>query len=193
MNFPLVPRPLAPIITCSLVLWISALACPLPGEEAGLPRELVDEDDDGMDDNWERLHFGDLSNDGSADTDGDTMTDKLEHDAGTGPLTADTDGDGRPDWSGLKGYLYQEFWDESDGPNPRDHYPRHLFNAPDPEVSYHRGATVLGKDRRNFRQRLRGFLVAPESGEYRFFIAGNSWCEIWLGENERPESAKRLA
>jgi len=60
-------------------------------------RAMTDSDQDGMDDNWERSAFGDLSHNGSADSDGDGLTDKREFDAGTSPVNPDTDGDGMTD------------------------------------------------------------------------------------------------
>jgi len=49
---------------------------------------LNDTDGDGMDDNWEKQHFGDLSHDGTADSDGDGYTDLQEYLNGTDPNVA---------------------------------------------------------------------------------------------------------
>lgn len=66
-------------------------------------------DGDAMPDEWEIVHFGDLSHDGGLDTDGDGMTDLEEFRAGTDPIApnGDTDGDGLPDW-----------WEAANGLNP---------------------------------------------------------------------------
>jgi Leucine-rich repeat (LRR) protein len=56
-----------------------------------------DTDGDGMDDDWELSHFGNLSHDGTADGDNDGLTDLEEFQVGTDPLDADTDGDGYSD------------------------------------------------------------------------------------------------
>jgi hypothetical protein len=45
-----------------------------------------DSDHDGMDDDWEMTYFGNLSHDGTADTDGDGLTDYQEFLAGTNPI-----------------------------------------------------------------------------------------------------------
>ena len=58
---------------------------------------FVDSDADGMPDVWEMQYFGDLSNNGLSDTDGDGLADRLEYAAGTNPLNIDTDGDGATD------------------------------------------------------------------------------------------------
>ena len=47
-----------------------------------------DEDEDGLDDNWERQHFQSTDPDGSADADGDGATDAHEFMAGTDPTSA---------------------------------------------------------------------------------------------------------
>jgi len=44
-----------------------------------------DSDNDGMDDDWEVAHFGDLNRDGAGDRDGDGQTDLQEFLAGTDP------------------------------------------------------------------------------------------------------------
>ncbi len=49
-----------------------------------------DTDGDGMDDDWERKHFGDLSHDGSADSDGDGRSDLQEFLDKTDPNVLDT-------------------------------------------------------------------------------------------------------
>jgi Tol biopolymer transport system component len=46
----------------------------------------VDQDDDGMDDDWEILWFGDLSRDGTEDDDGDGLNNLDEFKAGTNPV-----------------------------------------------------------------------------------------------------------
>lgn len=48
--------------------------------------QVGDSDHDGMDDDWEMTYFGNLTHDGSADTDGDGLTDLQEFQAGTNPI-----------------------------------------------------------------------------------------------------------
>ena len=53
----------------------------------------TDSDSDGMADDWEIAYFGDLSQDGNADSDGDLLNDYDEFQFGTNPTNPDTDGD----------------------------------------------------------------------------------------------------
>ncbi|TAL16737.1 hypothetical protein EPN96_08080 [bacterium] len=57
-----------------------------------------DKDDDGIDDQWELDHFGDLTTaNATSDFDGDGITDLAEFLAGMNPNSADSDGDGYSD------------------------------------------------------------------------------------------------
>jgi hypothetical protein len=53
-------------------------------------RAVADGDGDGMDDGWERNHFGDLLQDETTNADGDALTDYQEFMAGTDPLVQDS-------------------------------------------------------------------------------------------------------
>lgn len=56
-----------------------------------------DLDGDGMADEWEEIFFGDTSQDGTEDFDGDGLTNAEEYLAGTNPANPDSDGDGKLD------------------------------------------------------------------------------------------------
>lgn len=58
---------------------------------------LPDVDGDGMEDGWETDNFGDLSHNGSADSDGDGLTDLQEYENDTDPNLSDSDSDGMAD------------------------------------------------------------------------------------------------
>jgi len=61
-------------------------------------------DGDRMADEWEIVHFGDLSRDGTQDFDSDGLSDADEYAYGANPANPDTDGDGLPDlWEALNG------------------------------------------------------------------------------------------
>ncbi len=91
---------------CLHEIEISGEAC-MDGVSISTARpEGLSSDGDALPDEWETIHFGNLSRDGSADADGDGMTDLEEFRAGTNPLVpnGDTDGDGLPDgWEAANG------------------------------------------------------------------------------------------
>ncbi|MEM6639752.1 MAG: choice-of-anchor U domain-containing protein [Pseudomonadota bacterium] len=90
----------------------------------------VDSDNDGMPDVWERQFFGDLSNNGLGDSDGDGLIDRDEYVNGTDPFNPDTDGDGDTDAEEV------QF-----GSNPRD--PGSTFGANRPQTPRLTDATDL--------------------------------------------------
>ncbi len=61
------------------------------------PFTFTDADGDGLDDNGERFYFGNLSQTGAGDPDGDGLTNAAEFAARTNPTLADSDGDGVSD------------------------------------------------------------------------------------------------
>ncbi|HUF61989.1 MAG TPA: FG-GAP-like repeat-containing protein [Verrucomicrobiales bacterium] len=90
-----------------------------------------DADEDGMDDDWEFLHFGGTALDGTGDADGDSLTDQQEFVAGTDPHSADSDGDGYGDaWELDKGYDARDETDPSPGGNLWDY----AFGEGSPEL-----------------------------------------------------------
>jgi hypothetical protein len=56
-----------------------------------------DTDADSMPDDWERGYFGDLSHDGTLDSENDGLTDLQEYQNGTDPTNSDSDADYMPD------------------------------------------------------------------------------------------------
>lgn len=56
--------------------------------------QMTDTDNDGLPDDWEIDHFGDLGQNPSNDTDGDGLTNIQEYNLETDPTNTDTDGDG---------------------------------------------------------------------------------------------------
>ncbi|RDV13691.1 hypothetical protein DXT99_18145 [Pontibacter diazotrophicus] len=45
----------------------------------------------------------------------------------------------------------------------------------------------------NSAQRIRGYVTAPSSGQYTFWIAGDDDAELWLSTDENPDNKKKIA
>lgn len=45
----------------------------------------------------------------------------------------------------------------------------------------------------NYVSRLRGYLYPPQTGEYQFWITSDDTSELWLGTDDTPQSARRVA
>jgi RHS repeat-associated protein len=45
----------------------------------------------------------------------------------------------------------------------------------------------------NFGTRVRGYLTAPSSGDYTFWVSGDDDCELWLSPSEDPDGKVRIA
>ncbi len=92
---------------------------------------LVDHDDDGLDDDWEQTHFGNLDPTGAGDADGDTLSNATEEDLGTNPKSRDSDNDGYSDpWEAAKGHGPTD----AASPNPAWHLHDAAFGEHEPEV-----------------------------------------------------------
>ena len=74
-----------------------------------------DSDGDSMDDDWERMYFGNLDRDGSGDTDGDGLSDAQEFANHTDPTKVDTDSDGLSDGEEVNDYHSNPLSTDGDG------------------------------------------------------------------------------
>ncbi|MFD1188610.1 PA14 domain-containing protein [Pontibacter rugosus] len=45
----------------------------------------------------------------------------------------------------------------------------------------------------DYGQRIRGYITAPQSGEYTFWIAGDDEAELWLSTSDNPNNKSRIA
>ena len=149
---------------------------------------------DGLPDWWELYYFGDLSYDGSDDFDGDGIVNTAEFVREQDPTLADENQDGVPDGESIAGNVFMERWELK-------HHPR-LY-----EIAYHERedvSSVFTLDRlewnagpvtyeTSFGYRIRGYIIAPETGFYRFWVYGDDFVEFWLSHNHSPVNARRVA
>ncbi len=139
---------------------------------------LSDTDGDGMDDLWEYQNgLNLLVHDSSGDADGDGLSNIEEQIYGLNPQVSDVDGSSgfvrRDVWTGTFGDEVVSLTDHVDYPiNPN----MELWTA-DLDISMDES---IGD---SYGQRIYGQIVAPETGEYTFWIAGNNSCEFWLSDD----------
>ena len=94
--------------------------------------------------------------------------------------------------SGERGKILRQVWK-----NIRGHNLENLWNS---EKFYQAPAAeelldlveTPNKYGNNYGQRLRGYLVAPLSGEYRFWLSGDSCGALWLGTDDNKFSKRKL-
>ncbi|MFT3990265.1 MAG: PA14 domain-containing protein [Luteolibacter sp.] len=134
-----------------------------------------DVDDDFLPDDWEESHgLSSVVNDASADPDQDGMSNLEEYRRGTDPQVGNL----------IIGGLLQEIWRGIPGKSVPDltHASRFLA-APDaveflPDFESRKN---LGD---NYGKRVRGYLTAPETGAYTFWISSNDASTFYLSASE---------
>lgn len=150
--------------------------------------QSVDTDEDGMDDAWEVFYFGELKNSNKGpyeDSDGDRLINLFEFRLNLDPTLAD--------FAGRDGELFAEQWNNIPGFTVRDLTSSpHYREIPD-KVSLIQSAEIPASPDSNFGCRLRGTLVAPATGQYRFYIAADDSAELWLGTSESKFTRERIA
>jgi hypothetical protein len=140
-----------------------------------------DSDSDDLPDTWELIYFREDAAESeaailakqsslSADADGDSNTNFVELTYGLDPATAND----------LAGKLTQEIWFGIDGGTITDltRNPR-FYNRPD-LLALNDGAVSPVDLDNSFGERLRGWITAPATGNYTFWISGDDQCELWL-------------
>ncbi len=141
----------------------------------------ADSDGDGLPDSWELSYFADLATaDGAGDPDGDLIPNWQEHQLGNNPTAAES----------LGGALLHELWAGLPRPQggPRADVEsvrrsREVLQPPTLRglVYTSAGPTAYGDD---YGNRLRGYITAPASGDYLFWIAGDDGVQMWLSGSE---------
>ena len=150
---------------------------------AGLPLAPGDLDLDGLNDNWELFYFGNLDSDGLADPDKDSLVNFLELEIGLNPTLADSNTDGIPDAQGLFGYLQVERWTGIAGESLEDLFLNPSFYGQSSEVYFVRQAKTVTDDGDEYGLKMSGRIIAPVTGAYQFWIAGNGECQLFLSDD----------
>ena len=155
----------------------------------------TDTDSDGLPDAWE-YEFGLdlLNNDADQDADGDLISNYAEFVRGQDPSIADENQDGFMDGQSIPGTLQMQRWNLEE--RPMLHEIDYIERADSPtqyrleRLKWNPGPVTYDSP---FGYRARGYLTAPESGLYQFWVYGDDFVEFWLSENQSPTRAKRIA
>ena len=94
--------------------------------------------------------------------------------------------------AGEMGKITREVWNGISGVQIED-----LQNSPNfyqqPNLTESRTVFESPVDVGNYYgQRLRGYLHAPVSGEYRFWVSGDDHCALWLSDDDDPLNKRKL-
>lgn len=150
-----------------------------------------DADDDGLLDSAELamgLSPGDNgsinSGDGAySDPDGDGMNNYMEWVSGGDPFTA----------GGNPGYVQRDVWRSLSGTKVSSLTSTAAFPKPASSSDFVSGALSFSSIGANYGQRVRGMLVPPRPGNWRFWIAGDDDCEFWLSNNSQASGKRKAA
>lgn len=156
-----------------------------------------DADDDGLPDDWEQTHGLDASDAGGdngawGDPDGDGLTNFREFQAGFDPKKAESH------YHGALGFASWEYWENIRPSSSRQTGLEALkSNAAFPLKPTERDWAIRLEGLPEFGDfygsRMRAYVIPPVTGDYRFAIAGDNECELWLGANELKYSRTRIA
>ena len=147
---------------------------------------VPDTDGDGMPDGWEIAHgFNPLqASDGALDPDQDGLTNAFEAALGTDPAQRDDGVQGfavMELWTGVAGNLVANLTDNSRYPQAPSS--RKLLTKL--EAGPNQGDSIGA--------RVRGYIVAPADGEYRFWVSGDDRIELWLSPDTSPFGRQLVA
>src|SRR5690606_37760515 len=145
----------------------------------------TDSDQDGLPDAWETAFFGGLEAGPLEDPDGDGCPNAFEWRLDLEPDVAD--------FAGRPGVLYMERWNGIAGATVASLTgSAHFRELPD-EVAFIDSAEFSSSDGDAYGRRLRGCLIAPVTGDYRFHIASDDSSELWLGTTSGKFTRDRVA
>ncbi|MFN3404074.1 MAG: Ig-like domain-containing protein [Cytophagaceae bacterium] len=87
------------------------------------------------------------------------------------------------------GTILREFWNGVQG-NSVSEIPTHLTPSGTSQINIFEGPTNIAT---NYGARYRGYICAPVSGNYVFWISSNDDGELWLSTNDNPANKVRIA
>ncbi len=154
---------------------------------AGTHPARADTDGDGLPDAWELAHtLNPLSAaDAGGDADGDGFSNRQEFALGTHPAQADVT---------ISGRVLAEQWHDIFGP-PVVALTRSTRFSTAPAVLLPLTSLEMlpGEPRELYGRRVRGFITAPASGDFTFWVSGDDRVEFWLSTDDTPFRGRRIA
>ena len=97
-------------------------------------------------------------------------------------------------YSGHQGTLLREIWEDIPGHEVRHLTDSHKYKQNTPDLIDHVQSAETPINRGDFYgQRLRGYILPPQTGMYQFEISADDTGELWLGANASPDSKTLIA
>lgn len=87
------------------------------------------------------------------------------------------------------GSILRELWTGVSGRSIAD-IPLNLAPSSISQLTSFEGPTNSGD---NYGARVRGYVCVPQTGNYKFWIAGDDNCELWLSTDDKPTNASKIA
>lgn len=117
------------------------------------------------------------------DADGDGISNLSEFQNGTDPFERNT----------VPGAFAREWWFNVPGISLDSARKKGTFLKPSSMLSFTAGSVGEMNAADFFASRLRATLIAPVTGEYRIWIAGDNQCELWLSDNGHKFAKREIA
>jgi hypothetical protein len=150
-----------------------------------------DVDNDGLPDDWEAANGlsadavtgAEAANGTNGDADADGFTNREEWLQQTSPVT----------YGSIPGGLKREVWQGISGATVASFTSSPAYLQKPNYSGFMAGASVPQNIAENYGQRLRGYVTIPETGSYRFFVAGDDECELWVSASGSPFDKTKAA
>ncbi len=153
--------------------------------------DFNDADNDELPDSWEAAHGFSLSDNGTAipaqlplaDPDHDGYSNFEEGEYGTDPNVR----------GGVPGSLLLETWNGIAGASVEDLTFSPRFTGAPNKSEFIFSATTPANRADNFGARMRGYIIAPATGTYTFYVAGDDSCQLFLSTSESQFAKQKIA